>query len=31
MSENMANRVKIGLSLDICVKHAQCVKRWSFV
>jgi hypothetical protein len=31
MCENMTICVKIWLSLDICVKYAQCVKIWSFV
>jgi hypothetical protein len=31
MFENMAICVKILLSLDICVKYAQCVKIWLFL
>jgi hypothetical protein len=30
MCENMAIYVKIWLSLDICVKYAQCMKIWPF-
>jgi hypothetical protein len=30
MHENMVICVKILLSLDICVKYAQCVRIWSF-
>jgi hypothetical protein len=31
MSENMVICVEIRLSLDICVKYAQCVKIWLFM
>jgi hypothetical protein len=31
MCENMIIYVKIWLSIDICVKYAQCVKIWLFV
>jgi hypothetical protein len=31
MFENMASCVEILLSLDICVKYAQCVKIWLFL